>query len=283
MEHTTTNRRAPTEDADGRSSEAFAVDETVARMYEQEFVPAVFGVWAPVLLETADVTPGDAVLDVACGTGIVARHAAERVAPDGSVTGVDLNPAMLAVASDLGPDLEWQQGDVAALPFGDARFDAAVCQMACMFFPDLDLALREMARVVRPGGCVAALVPAALDVQPAYRVFVDLAVRHAGPDARSLLSTYWNCGDLDRFAGRFTAAGLDVSAAHTRSNPARFDSVDHFVHTEIGSTPLIERLDAAAVDRICADARVAMAQWQRDHGFEIPLLCNVVAGARPAA
>lgn len=265
------------------SSEAFAVSEAVARMYEAKFVPAVFAVWVPVLLDTVGAGPGDAVLDVACGTGIVARHAAERVAPDGSVTAVDLNPAMLTVASSLRPDVQWRQGDVAALPFPDGQFDVAVCQMAFMFFPDPDLAVREMARVVRPGGRVAALVPAALDAQPAYRVFVDLAVSHAGPDARSLLGTYWNCGDLDRFAERFAAADLHVLARLTRSNPARFESVDDFVHTEIGSTPLVERLDSAAIDRICADARDAMAQWETERGFEIPLVCNVVAASLPAA
>lgn len=286
MTNTTNDTRGLIDRADGAAterSEAFALSEAVARTYEAKFVPAVFAIWAPVLLDIVCVGPGDAVLDVACGTGVVARHAAERVAPGGSVTGVDLHPAMLTVASRLRPDVEWRQGDVATLPFRDGRFDVAVCQMAFMFFPDPDLAVREMIRVVRPGGRVAALVPAALDAQPAYRVFVDLAVRHAGPSARSLLGTYWNCGDLDRFTERFVTAGLDVRASVPRSKPARFDSVDDFVHTEIGSTPLVERLDPAAIERICADARVAMAQWGTDGGFEIPLVCNVVAASLPAA
>ncbi len=279
----TTDTPYPTDEPDAGSSEAFALSDAVARTYEAKFVPAVFAVWAPVLLDAAHAGPGDAVLDVACGTGVVARHAAELVMPGGSVTGVDLHQAMLTVASGLRPDVEWRQGDVAALPFPDGRFDVAVCQMAFMFFPDPDLAAREMARVVRAGGRVAAVVPAALDDQPAYRIFVDLAVRHAGPSARSLLGTYWNCGDLDRFAGRFAAAGLEVLASQVRCNPARFESVDDFVHTEIGSTPLAEHLDPAAIERICDDARTAMAQWETDGGFEIPLVCNLVAASLPAA
>lgn len=266
---------------DETTTESFALTEEAAAMYEAEFVPALFEIWAPILLDAADVGPGDRVLDVACGTGIVARTAVGRVAPGGSVTGVDLQPAMLAVAASVEPDVEWRQGDVADLPVPNGGYDAAVCQLAFMFFPDPDRALREMRRAVRPGGRVAALVPAALPDQPAYRVFVDVAARHAGPEARTLLGTYWNCGDLERFVARFTAAGLTEIGTSTRSNPARFRSVDHFVRTEIGATPLVDRLDPAAIAAITADTAHAMSHWETGDGFEIPVVCHVVTSRAP--
>ena len=150
-------------------------------------MPALFAEWAPRLLDAVAAGPGDRVLDVACGTGIVARTAVERVRPGGTVVGVDLNEAMLTVARRTRPDLDWRQGDAADLPFADGAFDVVVCQMALMFFPDRVAALREMARVAAPGGRVGLVVPAALADQPAYRVFVEVAERHAGPEARSLL------------------------------------------------------------------------------------------------
>ena len=239
--------------------ETFQLTADVAEVYEARFVPAFFAQWAPHLLTAAGVTAGQRILDVACGTGIVARTAADRVGPTGAVVGVDLSDAMLAVARRIRPDLQWRQADAAALPFGDAEFDAAVSQMAMMFFPDPAAALREMRRVVRPTGAVGVLVPARLDANPPYRSFVDIVTTHAGPSARSLVTAYFALGDRDQLADRFTAAGLRVTAISGPVGEARFGSIDEFVTIELDSTPLGDRLDAAARDRILADCRLALA------------------------
>ncbi|HEX2072320.1 MAG TPA: methyltransferase domain-containing protein, partial [Geodermatophilus sp.] len=165
------------------TTERFQIPLGAAELYEARFVPAIFAEWAPLLATVAGVRPGQAVLDVACGTGIVARTVADRLGGTGRVVGVDLNEAMLTVARRVRPDLDWRPGDAADLPFPDGSFDAVLCQMALMFFPDRTAALREMARVARPGGTVAVVVPASLDAQPAYRPFVEMAARHAGPEA----------------------------------------------------------------------------------------------------
>src|SRR5262249_27971771 len=99
------------------TQETFQLTAEMAEAYEANFVPAFFAQWAPRLLDAVGVSPGDRVLDVACGTGIVARTAADLVAPTGSVVGVDLSEAMLAVAGRIRPGLRWVHGDVAALPF----------------------------------------------------------------------------------------------------------------------------------------------------------------------
>ncbi len=126
------------------SSESFQITREIAEFYETAFVPAFFAQWAPLLCQAAGVAPGHRVLDVGCGTGIVTRTAADRVAPDGRAVGVDLNDAMLSVARRVRPDIEFRQADAARLPFADESFDAVLSQMALMFFPDRAAAVREM-------------------------------------------------------------------------------------------------------------------------------------------
>jgi SAM-dependent methyltransferase len=260
--------------------EPFDIPIEAAEAYEAAFVPAFFAQWAPILCDTACVNAGQQILDAACGTGIVARTAAERVGA-AHVVGVDLNQAMLTVARRVRGDIDWRQGDVAALPLADRSFDAVLCQMALMFFPDRITALREMARVTVPSGTVAVLVPASLDAQPAYEPFVEVAARHAGGEARSLLTTYFACGDLDELTGWFGQAGLRVTATATHAGSARFPSTDALVTTEVESTPLGERISAEVYDRIKRGAREVLAPFTADDGtLEAPFRVHVVAGRR---
>jgi SAM-dependent methyltransferase len=265
------------------SSESFQIPIEAAEAYEASFVPAFFAQWAPPLCEAAGVVPGQRVLDVACGTGIVARTVADLARP-ADVVGVDLNQAMLTVARRVRPDIEWRHGDVAALPFPDGSFDVVVCQMALMFFPDRPGALREMGRVATAGGPVAVLVPSHLDQQAAYGPFVEMAARHAGPEARSLLSSYFLCGDIDQLAALFDEAGLVVTMTRTEHGTMRFPSVDVAVATEVNSTPLGERLTPEVYDLILSGAREVMAPFTSDDGaLEMPFASHIVVGRRPPA
>ena len=262
-------------------SESFQIPIEAAEAYEAAFVPAFFAQWAPILCETAGVTAGQRIIDVACGTGIVARTAADRVGT-ANVVGVDLNEAMLTVARRVRPDIDWRQGDAAALPFDGGSADTVLCQMALMFFPDRVRALQEMARVVRSCGTVGVLVPSSLDAQPAYGPFVDMATRHAGSEARSLLSTYFACGDLDDLSALFEKAGLPSPTTATHLGTARFPSVDALVTTEVDSTPLGERISTEVYDRIRAGAREVLAPFTTaDGSLEAPFEVHVVTVRRP--
>jgi ubiquinone/menaquinone biosynthesis C-methylase UbiE len=123
-----------------------------ADRYERALVPALFEPWADVLLDIAGVGQGDRVLDVACGTGVVARSAARRVGSGGHVCGLDVNEDMLAIARSTNPDIEWRQAGSSRTGLPDASFDAAFCQQGLQFFPDRLGALREIHRVLAPGG-----------------------------------------------------------------------------------------------------------------------------------
>jgi SAM-dependent methyltransferase len=259
---------------------SFQLTVEAAEAYEADFVPAFFAQWAPALCAAAGIGRGHRVLDVACGTGIVARTAAD-ITGAANVTGVDLNDAMLTVARRVRPDIDWRQGDVAALPFGDGSFDSVLCQMALMFFGDRTAAMREMTRVMTDGGTVAVLVPATLGEQPAYGPFIDLLVGHVGPEARSLLGSYFVCGDRDQLVGLFAQAGLHATTC-AEFGAARFASAEAAVATEVNSTPLGEHMTPQLYEAILSDARRVLAPYATaDGSLEIPFLSHIVTGRRP--
>jgi SAM-dependent methyltransferase len=277
------NAADPTHHQANRSAEvaeAFQIPLAAAETYEAVFVPALFAQWAPALCQAAAVAAGDRVLDVACGTGVVARAAADIVG-EGNVVGVDLNQTMLTVARRVAPQIIWRQGEANALPATDASFDVVVCQMALMFFPDQAGAVREMARATKPGGRVAVLVPSALDAQDAYRPFVDMAADHAGPEARNLLSAYFSCGQPEHLQGLFAAAGLDVILTRPRRGAARFPSIDALVETEVTSTPLGERISDETYTQIREGAQRVLAPFTAPDGhLEAPFESQIIVGHR---
>lgn len=259
------------------ATQTFHISAEQAETYEERFVPALFRQWVDPVLQAATVGPGDRVLDVACGTGVVARAAAERVVPDGTVIGVDLNPAMLAVARRVAPGIDWRQGDVAALPLSDHTFDVVICQAAIFFFPEPTGALSEMRRVTRPGGRVVVQAFSSLSAQPAYGPWVDLVERYAGPDAAEVLGTYWTHGDLEIMRSRFADAGLHVTTANEHTRPAYFPNIETMVLTEVNATPLRDRLDQADLDLILAESHEVLGQFVQDGQLVIPLAGYVLA------
>jgi len=257
--------------------ETFQLSLEAAEVYESRFVPAIFGEWAPHLVQAAGVAPGQAVLDVGCGTGVVAREAADRMGGQGRVVGLDLNQGMLTVAGRLRPDIEWRRGDAAELPFEDGSFDVVLCQSALMFFPDRARALREMARVAADGGTVAVQVWDRLEAQAGYEPFFEVVVRHAGEEAIDLWSSYWALGDLELVAALFEAAGLRITATRTREGAVRFASADDLVRTEVEGTPLGERISAEVYTRLLEDARTALRRFVTGDGrFEAPIQGHLV-------
>jgi ubiquinone/menaquinone biosynthesis C-methylase UbiE len=125
------------------------LEGSAAELYQRYLVPLITSKWAEDLIRRAQLREGEDVLDVACGTGVVARLAARKVAP-GCVMGLDLNAGMLAVARSLlseGAPVSWIEGTALNLPFPSARFDVVLCQLGLQFFPDQPRALRELWRV----------------------------------------------------------------------------------------------------------------------------------------
>lgn len=156
------------------------VSSSAAEVYDNFFVPALFEQWGEHVVRLAHLQPGHSVLDVACGTGALARQAAHAVLPGGTATGLDRNDGMLAVAQRVAPGIEWRLGLAEDLPFDDNRFDAVVSQFGLMFFDDRRKAIGEMWRVLRPGGHLAVAVWDTLDHTPGYRALAALLARLFG-------------------------------------------------------------------------------------------------------
>lgn len=248
---------------------------TAARAYEDLHVGALFGDWADPLLDAAEVTAGQRVLDVACGTGVVARRALARVGPSGHVTGLDAAPGMLRVAEEVEPGVRWVEGEAGSLAFDDDEFDAVVCSFGLMFFGDRDRAVREMLRCARPAASVAATTWASLEASEVYATVVELLDHMAGTAAADALRAPFVLGDPDELAGLFERAGGSTVAVHTRVGTAQFPSVRVMVEAELrGWLPVMGvQLDEALVEAILAEAEPVLSEHVTADGtmvFEAP-------------
>jgi SAM-dependent methyltransferase len=253
-----------------------------AEVYEAEFVPALFRPFAATVLDAAGVTRGQRVLDVACGTGVLARAAASRVAPAGAVTGLDASPEMLAVARRLDASIEWIDGRAEALPLPDAGFDTVVSQFGFMFFDDRVAALREMQRVLRPGGRLAVAVCDAVERSPGYGALATLLQRLFGERVAGAFRAPFAIGDAPLLAGLARQAGLAHAEILRRSATVRFASIDALVSTERACIwTLGGLLDDAQFERLLHAARTTLAPFVQADGsvaFEMPAL--IIAARR---
>lgn len=227
------------------------VRSSAAEIYEEFFVPALFAQWTECMLEAAAVGRDARVLDVACGTGVLARAAAVRAR---TVTGLDVNPGMLDVARRAPTGIEWREGRAEALPFADGAFDAVLCQFGLMFFEDRVRALLEMTRVLRRGGRLALAVWDSLEHSPGYAAMAALLGRLFGEEAAGALHAPFCLGERTEIEALLAAAQLRHCTIDTREGVARFPSIASWVHTDINGWTLAGRIDAAQLARLQAEA-----------------------------
>lgn len=204
-----------------------------AKAYESLFVPALFEQWAPKVADAAQLQPGDRVLDVACGTGVLAREVASRIGSAGRLAGVDPNPGMVAVAKQLTSAVEWREAVAESLPFPDQSFDAVVSQFGLMFFSDRRQAISEMLRLLAPGGRLAVAVWDSLENIPAYATEVALIGRMAGRQAADALRAPFVLGNQKDLARLFSEAGATCAEITAHHGTARFPSIRTMVEADL--------------------------------------------------
>ncbi|MEZ4652241.1 MAG: methyltransferase domain-containing protein [Candidatus Eisenbacteria bacterium] len=255
----------------------------VAQAYESLFVPALFAQWAPHVARIARVSRGQRVLDVACGTGALAREMGRQVGETGSVTGLDLIPGMVEVAKQIAPHIEFRHGAAEDLPFPDQTFDVVVSQFGLMFFPDRAQALREMIRVLRPGGRLAVAVWDSLDATPAIAAEVSLLDRMAGSAAANALRAPFALGDptiLEQLARDAEVADATVT---TKPGTARFPSIRSLVEADLrGWLPVLGVvLEEELIQSILAEAERDLHQYVDADGSAVfQISAHILSGAR---
>ena len=263
------------------------VTGSAAEVYEKELVPAIFRPWAELVIDLADPQKGDRVLDVACGTGIIARMVADRVGPTGAVVGVDLNPGMLKVArtvwssgSRSGAQVEWQEASADKLPFPDASFDVAYCQLGLQFFADRPTALREMHRVLDAGGRLAVMVWRGLDESPGFAVLADALERHVGEAAAAIMRAPFGLSNADQLDELVRNAGFRNIAIQRRVGTVRFASPERLVLSYVAGSPLagpVSLADDAAREALITDVMHALGKYTSSTELALPIAAHLLS------
>jgi ubiquinone/menaquinone biosynthesis C-methylase UbiE len=237
---------------------------TAAENYERYFVPAIGTPVSADLLRTADLREGERVLDVACGTGLIARLAAERVGPAGSVTGIDIAPDMIdvarAVPAPAGASIEWHVGDAGSLPFPDDSYDVVLCQLGLMFMEDRQQAVAEMRRVLAPGGRLA--VSTSGQIQPPFERMEQAIIDHISPELGGFVRAVFSMHDPDVVATLLRNVGLKDVSAEVSTAALRLPPPAEFLWQYINLTPMGQFVAQAPEDAQSAMEHQVVEQWQ---------------------
>jgi ubiquinone/menaquinone biosynthesis C-methylase UbiE len=236
------------------------------------------------LVAAAQVQPGDHVLDVACGTGVVARRAAERVGETGRVVGLDVNAAMLGVAraSAVGAAIEWCEASAVLMPLPDTSFDVVLCQHGLQQFQDRPAALAEMHRVLRPAGRLAASVWASLERSPGYGALVAALERHVGEAAANNRRAPFALSDAGEVERLVRAAGFQDVSVVTHAGTARFSSVAAFAEAQLAATPLstLGVVSDQTIASVVGDVSAALQPYVGPDGLTFPMHAHLVTARK---
>jgi len=244
------------------------------------------------MVAMAGVTERARVLDVAAGAGDQTLDLAARVGPAGAVVAVDLSPAIVALAQDRARragcgQVRCQVADGEALPFEAASFDAAVCRLGLMFFPDPLQGLREMHRTLRPGGGLGTVVFSRPERNPCATILMATALRHAGLPAREPEEPggLFSLGQPGRIDALCRAAGFrDIATTAIDAwfcTPSVEDYLDFVRSSASPVLHILARLDRAAADAAWADIRAQLQVFSTPSGWQGPNELLVTAARRP--
>lgn len=265
------------------SDSGFQLVDDAAEAYERH-VRVFMAPLVEVLLDRAEVGPGQAVLDLACGTGFVSRSAAARVGGDGRVVGADVNAGMLAVAerTSTSAAVSWVHTSADDLPFESNSFDRVVAQQGVQFFPDLDTALAEMARVTAPGGVVAATAWTPIETSPYFDAQYTALADAFGTHAVESLAAAFGLTD-DRLRDAWTRAGLSDVLVTQHAPEVELPPLTSYVAQQLAATPwgpLLAEADPHVRDHVVTHVVQALRPWTTGDVVRVPFSTHVITGRR---
>ena len=207
------------------------IDTTAAEAYERFMVPGMFLRWTQYLIRLAAPQSGEHVLDVACGTGIGARLAAQAVGSTGKITGLDIDPGVIEVARKVtqaaATPITWHCASALKMPFKDGEFDLCLCLQGVQFFPDRVAGFAEIRRILRPSGRLIASIWAPLEFNKGHHAVVQ-ALERQSVDASGAkrACSFANADDIRETA---TQAGFTNLDLRTEDGVSHFESVQAFI------------------------------------------------------
>jgi len=240
------------------------------------------------ILDAVDLCPGAKVLDLACGTGFAARAAAARVGPSGRVSGADVNADMIATAAEhaprMYPDIEFTVASAERLPYEDAAFDAVVCQQRVQFFPGLEEAFAEAARVTRPGGRFAATAWAAKELIPYFVAQYEAVEEYGG---KELTVNYEGAfsGTPERLSTALRGAGFHEVAVRQITFGIALPPLDTYAPGQLSSTSWGQAIvDTAGEEALLRAGRAVHTRLAGhtapDGTATLPFTANLLTGIR---
>jgi ubiquinone/menaquinone biosynthesis C-methylase UbiE len=260
----------------------------VPENYEAYLVPSIFAPWAHDLIEAATLRAGERVLDIACGTGIVARTAARTLGGEASIIGLDISAPMLAAARSAakaeGVSAEWREGSAVNLPLADATFDVVFCQQGLQFFPDRLAALREMFRVLAPSGRLVLSVWRGIERSPGFAVLADALTHHVSPEAGTLMTSGpFGLSNPESLRAVVAAAGFGEITIHPVMKILRFPSPDQFVLRYVAGSALaslVSDTDDNARTALLAEINEGLQSYVDNQGLAFPIESNVAVARK---
>jgi ubiquinone/menaquinone biosynthesis C-methylase UbiE len=261
-----------------------------AETYEHALVPAVFAPWAPLVVALADPQPGEHVLDIACGTGLVARLAAQRVGGTGNVTGLDLNPGMLAFAASLASSdpptnapITWQEASATNMPLPDAAYDIAYCQLGLQFFPDRPAAIREMYRVLASGGRLGLMVWQSIEYTPGFAAMAAALARHVSNEAAGIMRSPFALAEAEQLRALVAAGGFRDVTIQSIAGTVRFPSVSRFVQDYVRGSPLsghVAKVSDESRAALVGEVGDALTSYVGGDGLTFPIKAHLASAKK---
>ncbi|MGA9574519.1 MAG: class I SAM-dependent methyltransferase [Lysobacterales bacterium] len=242
------------------------ITDELVRVHEQYLVPAVYAQWAARVVDIAEIEHGHHVLDVACGTGSLARAALFETGLSGKVVGLDISKKMLESAHRQSRQIDWQLGDATSLPFEKNRFDRVMCQFSLMFIANRVAAIKEMLRVCKPGGLVVLAIWGPLQRGGAYDVLINMIEEYSGSHAAMKISSPWKLGKPGVMDALLLSTGVDEYECHERVGQAAYPSMRAFVEAHLRLADEYDKLNENAVQEIMANAATRLHSFLAPNG-----------------
>jgi ubiquinone/menaquinone biosynthesis C-methylase UbiE len=265
-------------------TEATQQELEAGRGYETLFVPALFAPWPRHVLDGAVVQGRAHVLDIACGSGVLARAAFERCDKTARVVGLDPAPGMIAAAKEVEPHIDWVVGNAENLPFDDGKFDYVVSQFGIMFFQDRPKAVSEMYRVTKPGGKLAVAVWHSVDDNPAYKDIASVLEQNVSPEAANTVRIPFCLDDPQKVTQLFSQAGFEDVAFVTKREQAEFPNTRTMVEVELrGWLPLFGiHLGEEKISEVLTKSDAALSKYATSSGAAVfPTTAYVITARKP--